>query len=341
MDDNNRNYYVIRCFGGKEGLINYITEHSVVAFGWRDLHFVDMSPDEVHKKTYELWGGRGAGSVGAQARKFREIKAGDRIIVPISGAFLLAEAIGECIYDKEAVSRNIANQQRVTYLKNDSGEVLRIPRHSVSGTLQRKLGLLPTLIRADACAREIDALWENKDWNTLFNEAQEKRIAENKKRLLKKIQEGNTKLRGGGAGLEHLVRELMEIEGYESVQLSKRTFPGNTADADVEGKRTNMLSGEEIVVVQVKHHRGYTGEWGVQQLKAIQASEDYKSEDTHFVLLSSADGFTPDTQEMAEGAIKLIDGNQLVDWVISRANDLEPDTRRALGISNYPMLLDI
>jgi len=73
-----------------------------------------------------------------------------------------------------------------------------------------------------------------------FYEKEQTRLVEFKVALLNAIQKGKTRLEAGGIGLENLVVELLQLDGYTAKILPKQHFEG-FADADIEASRTDMI----------------------------------------------------------------------------------------------------
>ena len=71
---------------------------------------------------------------------------------------------------------------------------------------------------------------------------------------LENLQKGKSNLQTGGIGLENLVCEIMQCEGYESKILAKNKFQGK-ADADILAIKEDSFMSKKIFV-QVKHHNG-------------------------------------------------------------------------------------
>jgi len=166
------------------------------------------------------------------------------------------------------------------------------------------------------------------------------RVQEFKKELLKRIRSGNTHLKGGGIGLELLVKELLEVSGYSARILSKQHFRGR-ADADIHASRTDAFT--QVVhhlLIQVKHHQGETGVWGLEQLKKIRELEGDLYGDYQLMLVTSGRIPSNVSSYAAEHDIQCMDGEGLVDLIHSSLSRLSEETLYSLGISSIPQLLD-
>ena len=324
-----------RCFMVRMKQINteeherkYLSKKEVVGVGWPDLS--GLSHEEIQKK------------FGRYPVHFRSISEGDIILVPRGSCVLLAKATGEFIADNEPEASElwVRNQQKVKFLRED-GKIKYILRADLSLRLQRRLKVPRTVLNItdSDLKEEVSKLWEGKPLKARNYETDREREADFKEQLLKRLrgEEGGLQLKAGGVGLEDLVKKLLELEGYKIEGTSKRTFPG-TADADVVGTRESVLGPQEVFV-QVKHHQGYTGNWGLKQLEQIKESEEYKERDISWVLLSTAD-FSPEVEEEAgKLQITLIDGKYFVEALFDRIPTLDPELRRKLGISSVPVFL--
>lgn len=138
--------------------------------------------------------------------------------------------------------------------------------------------------------------------------------------------------------MERLITELFECEGYTARVLSKTSFKGS-ADADIEAEHDDSFTSYTIYA-QVKHHVGYSGRKGIDQI--IKAIEERNSngEECKGVFITTA-LVTEDNQKYAENnGIIVIDGNSIVDIIVSNINKLSEDTVNKLGIVMVPSILN-
>jgi restriction system protein len=235
-------------------------------------------------------------------------------------------------------SLDLSNQRRVDYLRV-KGSVVFVPRYELSEGLQRRLRVRGTTVSdLYEFGEEIETLFdkENFGWLSRFEKAQKDLISAFKTKLLQNLREGNTNLEAGGVGLEYLVRELLEIEGYQAQVLSKRAF-SEFADADIRASRADRF-GEINLLVQVKHHTGITDTWGAKQLAEIHRQQPTKYPDYKLVLVSTAEA-SDELREMCEKQdIILFTGSDLASWIFEAIPKLDPKTRIKLGMSNVPKL---
>ena len=146
--------------------------------------------------------------------------------------------------------------------------------------------------------------------------------------MLENIQKGKSNLQTGGIGLENLVCEIMQCEGYESKILAKNKFQGK-ADADILAIKEDSFMSKKIFV-QVKHHNGESGSYGIQQV----IYEEYEG---YFI----TSGFVSDeTRKIAsENNIDVMDGEELVQLIIDNLDKLSKGTKRSLGICSIPTII--
>ncbi len=115
---------------------------------------------------------------------------------------------------------------------------------------------------------------------------------------------------------------------------------GGFADADVKASRTDRCARIDILV-QVKHHHGYSSSYGIAQLLEIkkQADSAYATHDLVFLTSASV------TNELLDNATKegitVIDGEGLVDWIAEKIDQLSTPTKQALGICNLPTIVQL
>lgn len=341
------NYYMVRAMASSELDFKMFFDNNVVAVGWSEVDFSKyntLQTEELAKeveKTYYSSDKVFAPTVSKklnEVRRFHNIKAGDFIIVPFYNAIRLAVASDAILYEEEsAYDLDLSNQRKVRYVF--SGDTIRtIPRDVLSEALQRRLRVRgSTISDLFEFKDEIEKLF-SKDaytWSTDFEENETKLKDDFKGKLISKIKTGKTNLKTGGIGLEHLVRELLQCEGYEAEVLDKKKF--EFGDADVYAVRSDKFQ-ETKLLVQVKHHNGYTNEWGLQQLDQIKNSGEYK--DHKYILVTSAE-ISQSVRKIAEEKdIAAMDGNELSDWILENLGKLSAETKIKLGVSSVPQFSD-
>lgn len=170
-----------------------------------------------------------------------------------------------------------------------------------------------------------------------MKQAKEEYLKEMKKNLLGNIRKGKIYLQVGGQGLERLVCELMKCEGYIADLLSKNHFP-KPADADIRAMKEDAFSSQKILV-QVKHHDGYSGKEGIEQIIAALEQEGYEDYSGYFV---TSGEIGEDVERFAEQSdIGLIDGNLLVDLILEHLDRLPEELQDKLGVYLVPNIVSM
>jgi predicted Mrr-cat superfamily restriction endonuclease len=316
-----------------------LIERNVVGYGWDDFRFHEyQNAQEIIDRI-----GKRIGRSGNRIRRFKSIKAGDLIVVPLRSPSVVAigKAVGKEIWD-ELAPLNRKNQHFIEFPKAPDGKALKIPRINFSEGLQRRLKMYSSIETLDAFGEEIHAAHTQAECGTVFNfrdcviakcATLETRA---KKQLLDNLRWGRTGLLTGGEGLEILVKELLEIKPYENVRkMAKNAFRASYADADIEAR----LEGRDYLF-QVKHHDGSTNDWGIRQLEAISESQRGSEFSSHnLVLVTSGDVSDETKSSAAAKGIKVIDGMELINWIWSSIPALNTKTQIALGISTVPQIV--
>ncbi|HEY8331871.1 MAG TPA: restriction endonuclease [Pseudomonas sp.] len=327
--EGNRRYFMVRTEASD-------VRKDRVAVGWRQADFSQFNSGQDLLRHIRAHYGpiRSA----RQAERFFEMREGDVVVSPLSGSIAIGVvSSSECQFDS-ASSQAYPNVRRV-HFRRQEGQPVRIPRSLLSTALQSRLrapGLIVSELKS--FASELEELL-NKDPDFSFRNRAEQRnseLAETfKSELLERIQSGQTHLKGGGLGLEKLVRQLLETQGYQARSLGTRGFDGK-ADADIEAVKDDSFSTTRLLV-QVKHHQGETGSWGIEQLDKIRADSRY--DDCDMVLVSSGSFSETTAAHAYERNISLIGGCRLVEIILENASALPADTLHELGISSVPQLL--
>lgn len=340
-----RNYYAVRAMASTEKDFQIFFENSIVAVGWSEIDFTEYPKDktkELLDAVYECYyssGDRQPQVIGRQLNqvsRFHNIKNGDYILVPFYNSIRLAIAEDEIIYSDDAYDNDLSNQRKVRYIYLDN-QYKTISRDFLTEALQRRLRVRgSTILDLFEFKDEIEKLFSEGGyiWTLEFEENEKQLKSALKDKLLNKITKGKTHLKTGGIGLEYLVQELFQCEDYKAEVLPKGSF--QFGDADIYAVKADKFQ-ETKILVQVKHHSGYTNDWGVQQLNEIKNKEkeynDYK-----FVLITSAE-ISVEVQKLAENLdIITINGNDLIEWIIENIDHISAETRVRLGISAIPQI---
>ena len=345
--DTNTGYYLVRAMEGREQDFSVFFEGGVVAVGWSQIRFPDYyNTDELieavlgeYKKLYAGVPPQYLGKRKNEIRRFKRMRKGDRVVVPYGASIRLATVTDEELYDECQVdSTDLANQRRVIY-ETAGDDLLTIPRNKLSEGFSRRLRVRGVAV-GDLWefGEEIDNLFRTKEgWPARFQKNSDQLLNEFKGQLLDNIRKGKTNLATGGYGLEKLVHELLEIEGYQARILPKAAYPG-FADADIHASKSDRIV-ETRLLVQVKHHRGKTSSWGTKQLREIIAQQP-ENADHKLVLVTSGVASQKLIEECERWDIVLIDGKGLVDWIYELIGQIGLTNRNKLGITDVPMLMN-
>ncbi|MBS1945185.1 MAG: restriction endonuclease [Bacteroidetes bacterium] len=340
------NYYMVRAMTSSEQDFKAFFDNSVVAVGWSEIDFSQYAFDkseelaEAVEKLYYNSDNAFAPTVSKklnEVRRFHNIQKGDFIVIPFYNAIRLAVADDKILYDESAYDLDLSNQRKVQYVR--SGDNFKtIPRDVLSEALQRRLRVRgSTVSDLYEFKDEIEKLF-SKDaytWTSDFEEKETKLKDSFKEKLIGKIKSGKTNLKTGGIGFEHLVQELLQCEGYKAEVLAKTAF--QFGDADVYAVKSDKFQ-ETKILIQVKHHNGYTDDWGLQQLDEVKKNSEHN--DHRYVLITSA-AISDSVRNIAdEKGIIAIDGNELSDWILENLSKLSAETKIKLGISAVPQFSD-
>jgi len=329
-------YYLVRT-------TEELVERGLVGVGWSEFRFDQISNAEnAIQAIIDEWGSvrRWAN----QIRRFYAIRDNDVVVAPVPYAVAIGIATGGLLFDDASVAVDRPNQRRVNFPRDAEGRVITIPRTSFSEAFQRRLRVQGMTVNdLDEFADEIQvaraSLSSGADytWQNQVLAQMSKQQDEFKKNLLENIRSGRTNLRTGGVGLEHLVRELLEAEGYKARVLSKRQF-GTYADADVQASRTDRCASVKLLV-QVKHHHGFSNEHGIQQLEEIRNAHVGEYDDHQNVFVTSA-AVSDELRKAAELAnVTVLAGLELADWISEQIGRLSPETKLALGVYEVPAVI--
>ncbi len=333
---------MIRAMGSTQNDFEVFFDNSVVAVGWSEINFSRFTTKQSEGLVEAVKGhyysspdafGPLVGKKLNEVRRFHNINVGDYIIIPFYSSIRLALAEDKVLYDDSAYDLDLANQRKESYVRFKN-TYKTIPRDVLSEALQRRLRVRgSTVSDLYEFKDEIAKLFsrESYTWGSDFEEKENQLKVALKTNLISKIKDGKTNLKTGGIGLEHLVQELFECEGYKAEVLAKTTF--QFGDADVYAVKSDKFQ-ETKILIQVKHHSGNTGDWGFAQLNDIKKSDEYK--DHKFALVTSAN-ISDEIRKLADDSdIVAMDGNELAEWIIENLTKLSTETKIKLGLSSIP-----
>lgn len=343
-----RDYYMVRAKNQSDDEFACFFESDVVAIGWSRVDIRDLTSksevDAAMSEHYGFWSEAYASVRGRRENeilRFNRIEEGDRILAPYRSSVALATATNEHRYNPDT-GIDLANQIVVSYARDENGDLLTVSRADLTEALQRRLRVRgSTVSDLGEFGEEIERLFDADGaftWKAHHRAEEEKRREQFGNELREHLRNGHVHVQGGGLGLEDLVAELLEHEGYDEVSmLAKQTFDGN-GDADVQATRVDRF-GEQKLLVQVKHHQGTSGSHGLEQLVIIQENEPEAWGDHDLVLVTTGN-VSDDLQAKAgQVDVDVLDGHDLIDWLLDHVDDLSPRTRRSLGISEVPFLM--
>jgi restriction system protein len=312
-----------------------LTSEGRIGYGWSNINFSEFSTSKDLLSEFKLKNIK-IGRKKNQIIRYFNISKGDVVIVPVDKSIIIGFAVGAKSY--QLGIRNGENRISVEFLKDRDNNVLKIPRKELPGNLSSRFKIRMAVVSLNEFKNEIDRIISTaKESGSApanlhieeLNKAAEKAF---KQKLLANICEGKSYLKSGGRGLEELVLELVELEGYKGIIAAKNALEG-IADIDIEASRTDMFSSTKLLI-QVKHHNGKTGAHGIKQLEAIDDDEQVLR-----LLITTAE-VSEDLSERAESNnIRIMAGNELIDWIFESLPNLSPATRSKLGISDVPTLL--
>ncbi len=319
-----------------------LLNQGIVGIGWSEISFAEFDTAEIAISEIEKL--YGIGRRGNQIRRFYAINEGDYVVVPCPYAVAIGIADGVIFSGSNYDDRDCRNRRKVTFPLDPESRPILVPRSEFSEAFQRRLRVRGMTVNdLTEFQGEIKAAYCNINagrdysWKYELSEHIGKEEARFKDKLRRNIQIGKTNLLAGGTGLEKLVRELLELEGYKAEVLSKCAFP-SFADADIKASRVDPCSQTDLLV-QVKHHQGFSNEHGLSQLEEITKAKLSEYEDHELVFLTSA-SVSEDFEKRAErNGIAVIDGKGLVDWIHSHIDNLSKETKEALSICEVPTVV--
>ncbi|WGH75653.1 restriction endonuclease [Tenacibaculum tangerinum] len=342
----NKNYYMVRAMNSEPKDFKVFFKNKVVAVGWSEVNFTqyENKPKELRSAVNEIYYAKKdmhpplVGKKLNEVERFDKIKKGDYIIIPYYNSIRMAIAKDIIKYDQEAYELDLANQLEVNYLMT-SKDFKTIPRNALSEGLQRRLRVRgSTVSNLYEFKDEIEKIFsqENYTWTSDYEEQENQLTEKVKEKLFQNIQNGTTNLTTGGIGLEYLVKELFECEGYNANVLSKTHF-ADYGDADVYAVKSDKFQ-ETKILAQVKHHSGYTDDWGLTQLRKIQDESSYA--DYKFVLITSALIGEKIKENANSFDVNTMDGKELIDWIFEHLDELNIETKTKLGLSLVPQIIE-
>ena len=315
-----------------------------IGYGWEGIDFSsyvtvnDLIEIGFKEQGYNL------GRKTKQIKRYYNLKENDIVIIPVSGAIAIARVEGTKSFLKNPSEKYSNNRIKVKYLSNSEKNIF-IPRNSLTTALQSRLKIRMSIASLNEFKDEINKHIASLDkgeihtWAKEVEEKESKAIDLFKTELLKRLKNGkNVGISSGGYGLEKLVKELLEVSGYQA-RISAKNASSGIEDIDVIATKTNELTSDvEGLFIQVKHHSGRTSDWGIKQLIAYDISE----EDYAFyrkILITTGNINDIDKKLAQDNEIIIIEGKSLIDWIYDNIEKLEVSTKVSLGITSRPSLI--
>jgi len=306
-----------------------------IGYGWSKINFSEFNTTK-ELLSYVKLKNIVIGRKKNQIVRYFNISEDDVVIVPIDKSVIIGFAVGAKSY--QSGIRNGENRISVEFLKGSDNSILKIPRKELPGKLSSRLKIRMSVVSLNEFKSEVDRIISTArergaaPANLHIEELNKAATNTFKEKLLANICEGKAYLKSGGRGLEELVLELVELEGYNGIIAAKNALEG-IADIDIEASRTDIFSSTKLLI-QVKHHNGVTGVHGIKQLEALDDDEQV------IRWLITTAGVSDELRGRAESNnIKIMDGNELIDWIFESLPSLSFSTRNKLGISDVPTLL--
>lgn len=312
-----------------------LVKEDLAGYGWPQINFTEASSSKellglFHEKNIEL------GRQKNQIKRFFNISKGDIIVAPMSRSIAIGFATGVRSYEKGVGYGE--NRISVEFLRNSDNSLIRIPRSELSEALSTRLKIRMTVVSLEEFREEvlfkIDQVKNNGgvSFDSYVALLQEESLNKLHQQLLENIRNGKTNLQSGGYGLEKLVKELLELEGYTAKILSTRAFEG-TADADLQAFRANRFSSDKLLI-QVKHHYGTTGYKALDQLRSLDNNDD-----AQLCIITTGKVSPEMKREAEEHDVSVMDGDDFIDWLLSHTDGLSVVSMNKLGLSKVPTLL--
>ncbi len=321
-----------------------LIEKGYVGYGWNSIDFSQYST--VKELLSKGFMSTKIGRKKKQIKRYFELKSGDIVIVPVSGAIAAGIVEGTKEYEHNSEIPLSANRIKVSFFKDTNDKTMYVPRVKIATNLERRLKIRMSVANLEGFRGDIEKIVFKLENNEIYtwNSDMQQREEDAKNNFINKLEERLRTEKGlglaaGGYGLEKLIRELFEAKGYESRIPSKNERPaGEDVDiiASMEGE---FASKGEKYLIQAKHHRGITGRTGLDQLIACKDEEE---DDTHSykkILITTATVSEALKQEAKSNNIIIVEGYQLAEWIFDNIGLLSKETLLQLGISEVPSLL--
>ncbi|MCS4533563.1 restriction endonuclease [Neisseria montereyensis] len=319
----------------------YVVNAGYVGYGWAKVDFSQYQDTKALSDAFKQHYPAGVGRKTKNIERFFNLKKGDIVLVPSSKSVSIGEVQGKKTFNPEWTKDNAGNLVSVDFYKVD-GRVLKIARSDFSGQLGSRLKVRTAIANfnefKDEINRIIDSIKKTREvyrHSSYFSEQVELAEQKFKEELLQSIRQETIWLKDGGRGLEELIREMLEIDGYQA-KIKAKNQSSDIADIDIEAQKVDRFS-KTYLLIQAKHHRGETNGHGLKQLIAYKDKDD--DVDCQKWLITTAKVSDENKQLAEQHNINIMEGEELVDWIYESIPRLSEKTKQALGIMEIPSLL--
>lgn len=336
--------------------INTLADAGRVGYGWSDADLTgansgDECMERICNLDYVNLSSRQHGRIRGQLHILSQLREGHHVVVPTWGGVYIAKVVADGItYDKTFYNDpanpekviDQANTIQVEFFRNSDGSLKYFHRDSFYEGLQTSLKFRGSVKNLSNYKEEIEHAISGKSIAERHDENLQKQEKEFKAELLNRLHNGKTFLKSGGRGLEELVMELMQLQGYTASIFDKKRFAG-MGDADVLAEKCDPILGEIKLLIQVKHHRHISGEHMLKQLEAIQENESGLWGEHKMVAITTGavqEHYKEQYVNEVSSIISILDGESFVDLIYEYLDQLSSETRKLLGVSFQPIFTD-
>jgi len=317
-----------------------IIETDRVGYGWSKVNFSNFSTlPEVIKEIKQQYV-KGIGRSTNRIKRFFNLTEGDIVIVPLAKSIAIGIVSGKKTFDLSLTDKKACNLINVNFFRTNEGHILRIPRKSLTHGLESRLKIQAHNTNLKEFKDEIERIIESIASNGTYKQESYllEKIAEAeasfKENLLKSLTTGTTWLAAGGEGLELLILELLKIEGYTAKKQAKNQS-SDISDIDIKARKIDRFS-ESNLFFQVKHHCNISSKHGLEQLIAYVDTDDIEHEKW---FITTGNLSESSIQYAEDHNIRVMVGDELVDWIYENIGDLSNGTRHKLGIIEIPLVI--
>ena len=243
--------------------------------------------------------------LGSLWRFVKEMQIGDKVVVPSTNGFYVANVVGPVEHRQEWVDADMAWCRKAEWITSQP-----IPRNRAHGDLRRRMKAQQTCVECSNLKSSIEHALARESPVAITDELLSGTAKAVKNALWKSIDD---------RGLEELVRQLATASGAEAYIPPKKQAGDGDVDV-VANYGTHIPHADARVTIgfQVKQHQGVTDVGAVQQLQGPLAREDIHQG----CVVTTAEKFSPEAIQLAnEERILLINGEMLAEWIISIGTD--------------------